>query len=42
LVIYSKLGKRQVVNPVILYKANKSTKVFIYGGINNFGLAVRF
>jgi hypothetical protein len=42
LVIYSKLSKRQVVNLVILYKANKSIEVLIYGSVNNFSLAVYF
>ena len=42
LIIYNKLGKRQVVNLVILCETNKSTEVFIHGNINNFGLAVYF
>jgi len=42
LIVYSKLGKRQVVDLVVLYKANKSTEVLIYSSVNNFGLAVRF
>ena len=42
LVIYSKLSKRQIVNLVILYKANKSTKVLIYSSIDNFNLAIYF
>jgi hypothetical protein len=42
LIIYSKLSKQQVVNLVILYKANKSIEVLIYSSVNNFGLAVRF
>jgi len=42
LVIYSKLGKRQVVNPIVLCEANKSTEVLIYGSVNDFSLAIRF
>ena len=42
LIIYSKFGKRQVVNLVILYKANKSIKVFIYSSIKNFSLTIYF
>ena len=42
LVICSKLNKWQVVDLVILYKANKSTEVLIYSSINDFSLAVCF
>ena len=42
LVIYSKLGKQQVINLIVLCKANKSIEVFIYGSVDDFSLAIHF